>query len=169
MHTSQEALQTDFPNLLQNTPGLRLSLGCPACSPRAAQDGCKHSPAQIINVLNTFFCSSVFVSVCVYLTVGPRQLFFVQCGPETPKGWANNACHYPACVPAAGVQEEPAHLTAGQVPSIQGGKLVNPWASSRGSSRLSELPPPTHPSLILVNGLLLVLSVLVLSHTDFLP
>ena len=41
---------------------------------------------KIVNLLETFFCPSVFVSV-VDLMCGPRQLFFSQCGSETPKGW----------------------------------------------------------------------------------
>ena len=50
--------------------------------PRMARNVAQH---KIINLLKiSFFCSSVFISVCVLC--GPRQLFF-QCGPEMPKGW----------------------------------------------------------------------------------
>ena len=40
--------------------------------------------------LKPFCCCVVhqFSLVFVYLVCGPRQLFFFQCGPETPKGWA---------------------------------------------------------------------------------
>ena len=34
-----------------------------------------------------FFFAHQFLLVFVYLMCGPRQLFFFQCGPETPKGW----------------------------------------------------------------------------------
>ena len=36
--------------------------------------------------LKPFFCSSVFISVCVFMCA-PRELFFFQCCPETPKDW----------------------------------------------------------------------------------
>ena len=54
--------------------------------PRMAMNVAQH---KVLNLLKTFFCSSVFISVCVfvYWTCGPRQLFFFQCGPETPKVW----------------------------------------------------------------------------------
>ena len=37
---------------------------------------------------NFFFFAHRFLLVFVYLMCGPRQLFFFQCGPEKPKGWA---------------------------------------------------------------------------------
>ena len=35
------------------------------------------------------FSAHQFSLVFVYLMCGPRQLFFFQCGPETPKGWTS--------------------------------------------------------------------------------
>ena len=49
--------------------------------PRMAMNAVQYT---IVNLLKIFFPSSVFMFV--YLTCGPRQLFFFQCGPETPKG-----------------------------------------------------------------------------------
>ena len=42
---------------------------------------------KIVNLLKTFFFAHQFLLVFVYLMCGPGQLFFFQCGPETPKGW----------------------------------------------------------------------------------
>ena len=43
---------------------------------------------KIINFVKIFFFAYQFLLVFVHLMCGPRQLFFFQCGPETPKGWA---------------------------------------------------------------------------------
>ena len=57
--------------------------------PHAAQDGCKCSPTQnhkfTYNFFFFFFAHQLSL-VFVYLTCGPRQFLFLQCGPETPKG-----------------------------------------------------------------------------------
>ena len=41
---------------------------------------------KIVNLLKPFFAHQ-FSLVFVYLMCGLRQLFFFQCGPETPKVW----------------------------------------------------------------------------------
>ena len=55
--------------------------------PRVAMNAAQH---RIANLLKTFFFFFFFAHqfslVFVYLTCGPRQLFF-QCGPEKPKVW----------------------------------------------------------------------------------
>ena len=43
---------------------------------------------------NFFFFAHQFSLVFVYLMCGPRQLFFFQCGPETPEGWTLLIMHY---------------------------------------------------------------------------
>ena len=55
---------------LQNVPCLNYSQrypmqGCPTCGPRIemAKNTAQH---KIVNLLKTFFCSSVFISVCVF-------------------------------------------------------------------------------------------------------
>ena len=52
--------------------------------PRMAMNAAQHT---IVNLLKIFFFAHQFLLVFVYLTCGLRQLFFFQCGPETPKGW----------------------------------------------------------------------------------
>ena len=67
-----------------------ISLRCPTRGPRAACD-----PGWLWMSPNTKSCIYLkpfvfayqFSLVFVYLMCGPRQLFFFQCGPETPKGW----------------------------------------------------------------------------------
>ena len=39
--------------------------------------------------------------VTIYLMYGPRQLFFFQCGPETPKGWTLLILSYQPDAPEA--------------------------------------------------------------------
>ena len=41
---------------------------------------------NIVNLLTTLW-DSLWLRVAMYLVCGPRQLFFFQCGPETPKVW----------------------------------------------------------------------------------
>ena len=50
--------------------------------PRTAMNMAQH---PIINYLKLFFAQ--FSLVFVYLMCGRKQLFFFQCGPETPKRW----------------------------------------------------------------------------------
>ena len=52
---------------------------------RMAMSAAQH---KIINLLKIFFFffAYQFSLVFVYWMCGPRQLFFLQCGPETPKG-----------------------------------------------------------------------------------
>ena len=59
-----------------------------AHGPPVAQGGYKCSPTQNHKFTKDLFFAHPFTLVFVYLTCGPRQLFFFQCGPETPKGWA---------------------------------------------------------------------------------
>ena len=67
--------------------------------PRTAMNAAQY---KIVNLLKTFFfllCSSVFISVCVINGLY-RQLFFLQCGPETPKVWAPlNPSAHPLRIP----------------------------------------------------------------------
>ena len=56
--------------------------GC--MQPRMAMNAAQN---KTTNLLKTFFFAYQFSLMFVYLTRGPRQLFFFQCGPETPKGW----------------------------------------------------------------------------------
>ena len=52
---------------------------------RTAVDETQH---QIANLLKTWWDFFVWLCITVYLMCGPRQLvFFLQCGPEMPKGW----------------------------------------------------------------------------------
>ena len=57
----------------------------------------KSAKYKIINLLKTFFFAHQFSLVFVYLMCGPRQLFFFQCGPETPKGWTCLCLGTPNC------------------------------------------------------------------------
>ena len=36
----------------------------------------------------TFFCSTVFVSICVF-NMWAKTTLLLQCGPEMPKGWTS--------------------------------------------------------------------------------
>ena len=52
--------------------------------PRVAMKAAQH---KIVNLLKTFFFPHKFLLEFLYLMCGTRQLFFFQCGPETPKTW----------------------------------------------------------------------------------
>ena len=42
---------------------------------------------KIINLLKTLWIFFLWLCVAMHVMCGPRQLFFFQSGPETPKGW----------------------------------------------------------------------------------
>ena len=51
--------------------------------PRMARNAARHKIVNLLKTLRFFF----WLPVSMYLMCGPRQLFFFQCGPETPKSW----------------------------------------------------------------------------------
>ena len=64
---------------------------------------------KIVNLLKMSFFAHQFLLVFVYLTSGPRQLFFFQCGPEMPKVWTPNSKHmcFPPRVSAGRIESFP--------------------------------------------------------------
>ncbi|KAF6099821.1 hypothetical protein HJG60_011552 [Phyllostomus discolor] len=54
--------------------------------PKMPRNAAQH---KIVNLLKTFCFAPQFLLAFVYLTCGPRQLIFFQCGPEMPKGWTS--------------------------------------------------------------------------------
>ena len=58
--------------------------GVPNPPPRMAMNAAQH---KLVHLLKAFFLAHHFLLVFVYLTCGPRQLFFFHYGPEMPKGW----------------------------------------------------------------------------------
>ena len=51
--------------------------------PRMAVSAAQHKIIHLLKTLCDFFCDHV----TMYLMCSPKQHFFFQCGPETPKGW----------------------------------------------------------------------------------
>ena len=52
-----------------------------------AQDGYECGPTHNRKFIQNLCFDHQFSLVFVYLMCGPRQLFFFQCDPETPKVW----------------------------------------------------------------------------------
>ena len=64
--------------------------------PRMAVKAARHTVVNLLKI-GDFVC--LFSLVFVYLMCGSRQLF-LQCGPETPKGWTPLRLHLVLCMPS---------------------------------------------------------------------